>query len=154
MLTTELILEQEKKTALPHFGLNDLNPFIETLKKIGGEDYEKVCVLIKLNHRVIFFHAGQHTTNENNIWIGKKERAVDLFDHSSLYEKYLNKDHEDQFFKDSGLSPKDIAIVGGGLPLIITGTGIVGSLIISGLTDEGDHDLGYRALLDYKAALS
>lgn len=154
MLTTNLVLNQEKEANLPHFGLNDLNPFIDTLKKIGGDDYEKVCVLIKLNHRVVFFHAGNQTSNENNIWIAKKEHTVDLFDHSSLYEKLLNQGQEDQFFKDSGLSPKEVAIVGGGLPISVTNTGIVGSLIISGLTDEGDHDLGYRTLLDYKATIS
>ncbi|MCH5461760.1 hypothetical protein HC026_06630 [Lactobacillus sp. LC28-10] len=153
MLSAEEILNQETETTLPHFGLSDLNDFVDCLQKVGKDDYEKVCVLIKLNKRPVFFHAGKFTTNENNIWISKKEKAVDLFDHSSLYEKAINLNNESEFFTSSGLSPKDVAIVGGGLPIFVADTGIVGSLIISGLTDEGDHNLGYQTLVTFKKSL-
>jgi uncharacterized protein (UPF0303 family) len=154
MLTEQSVLAQEQETVLSHFGLADLNPFIQKLIEISGEDYEQVCVLIKLNKRPVFFHAGVATTNENNVWIAKKEHTVDQFDHSSLYEKLIYTENPAQFYQDSGLSPKDYAIVGGGLPIIVENTGIVGSLIISGLTDTGDHDLGYRTLLAYKSSLN
>lgn len=150
MLNTDKILKQESESSLPHFGLEDLNDFVETLIETGKSNYERVCILIKLNKRPVFFHAGNKTTNENNVWISKKEHTVDLFDHSSLFEKALNADNPEQFFNDSGLSPQEYAIVGGGLPIIVDQVGIVGSLIVSGLTDEEDHELGYNSLLAYK----
>lgn len=154
MLNSNSIMEQEQNSSLPHFGLNDLNDFVETIKTTGKEDYEHVCILIKLNERVVFFHAGQNTTNENNVWINKKENTVDTFDHSSLFEKAINQDDPSQFYADNGLSPKDYAIVGGGLPILVDNTGIVGSLIVSGLTDEEDHELGYTSLISYKEKIS
>lgn len=154
MLNSKLILDQEKDSSLPHFGLNDLNAFVEILKDTSKKNYERVCILIKLNKRVVFFHAGKDTTHENNVWISKKEHTVDTFDHSSLFEKAINQENPKQFYTDSGLSPKDYAIVGGGLPIFVDNTGIVGSLIVSGLTDEEDHELGYNALLAYKQKLN
>ena len=153
MTTTQDILKQESETTLPHFGLADLNNFIATLKEIGNTNYEKVCVLIKLNKRPVFFHAGKFTTNENNIWIRKKENIVDMFDHSSLYEKLLYTNNSEKFYQETGLSPTQFAIVGGGLPIVVKGTGIVGCLIISGLSDVEDHNLGYNSLLAYKKLL-
>lgn len=153
MLKPDEILKQEKNSSLPHFGLEDLDAFVDVLKKVGGTNYQRVCILIKLNQREVFFHAGTSTTNENNLWVRKKENTVDTFDHSSLYEKALYADNAGQFYEDSGFSPKDFAVVGGGLPIFVDNTGIVGSLIVSGLTDEEDHELGYNALLEYKKQL-
>lgn len=153
MLKPEEILAQEQNSSLPHFGLEDLNAFVDVLKKVGGADYERVCILIKLNQREVFFHAGVNTTNENNLWVTKKENTVDTFDHSSLLKKALYLDNPDQFYEESGFSPKDFAIVGGGLPILVDNTGVVGSLIVSGLTDEEDHELGYNALMEYKKQL-
>ncbi|MFB9769202.1 heme-degrading domain-containing protein [Lactiplantibacillus modestisalitolerans] len=151
MLTTEEITQQEQQALLSHFNLADVAPLVESLREIGQEDFEKVCILITINKREVFFRAGTQTTHENNLWIQKKSNVVDAFDHSSLFEKAVYADDPDSFYKGSGLSPKDFAIVGGGFPIGIKNTGIIGSLIVSGLTDEGDHELAYKALLDLKA---
>lgn len=152
MLTLDKVIAQEKETELPHFNLSDVDSLVESLKKIGKDDYNKVCVLIKINKREVFFHAGTETTHENNLWIKKKENVVDAFDHSSMFKKLSYTDDPDAFYKESGLSPKDYAIVGGGYPIAIENTGVIGSLIVSGLTDEGDHELAYNSLLDLKAS--
>lgn len=153
MITAQEVLKQETEIVLPHFGLADLNSFVSILKEIDSTNYEKVCVLIKLNKRPVFFHAGKLTTNENNIWIKKKENVVDMFDHSSLYEKLLYTDKPEKFYQETGLSPTQFAIVGGGIPIIVKDTGIIGSLTISGLSDIEDHDFGCRVLLAYKELL-
>lgn len=151
MLTTDEITNQENQALLSHFNLADVDPLVDSLRKIGKADFERVCILITINKREVFFHAGTQTTHENNLWIQKKANVVDAFDHSSLFEKAVYADDPDSFYKGSGLSPKDFAIVGGGFPIGITNTGIIGSLIVSGLTDEEDHELAYNALLDLKA---
>lgn len=148
------ILKQEKKAELPHFSIKDLDSFIKTIKYVGGSSYNKVCILIKINQRVVFFHAGNNTTNENNDWVNKKSNVVDLFDHSSLYEKLLHLDEESDFYTDNGLNRKEYAIVGGGFPISITNTGIIGSIVISGLTDDEDHNFAFRSLLTFKNILS
>lgn len=154
MVTVDDVLTQEKETELPHFNLDDVDGLVESLKKISKDDFNKVCVLIKINQRVVYFHAGNQTTHENNLWIKKKENVVDAFDHSSLFKKLAYQDNPDDFYKETGLSPKDYAIVGGGYPIAITGTGVIGSVVVSGLTDTGDHELAYNALLDLKSSLN
>ncbi|MFC6323866.1 heme-degrading domain-containing protein [Companilactobacillus baiquanensis] len=154
MITLKDVLAQEKKTELSHFNLKDVDGLVDSLKKIGKDDFNKVCILIKINQRIVYFHAGDQTTNENNLWIKKKENVVDAFDHSSLFKKIAYQDNPESFYKESGLSPKDYAIVGGGYPIAIENTGVIGSLIVSGLTDTGDHELAYNALLDFKSSIN
>lgn len=52
------------------------------------------------------------------------------------------------------MSRRDYAIVGGGFPIGLESTGIIGSLIVSGLTDTEDHDLAYQALIDIQSQQS
>jgi len=151
MLTQTEIIGQEQRALLTHFDLADVDLLVTSLRKLGLKDFDKVCILITINKREVYFHAGTQTTNENNLWIHKKANVVDTFDHSSLLEKAIYADHPADFYTDSGLSPQDYAIVGGGFPIGIQGTGIIGTLIVSGLTDEEDHDLAYRALLDLQS---
>ncbi|WP_260208976.1 heme-degrading domain-containing protein [Lactiplantibacillus pentosus] len=151
MLDQAKIIKQENNASLEHFNLSDVDQLVSSLKKVGQADFDKVCILIKINKRVVFFHAGIHTTNENNLWIHKKENIVDKFDHSSLLEKAIYADDPEAFYANNGLNRSDYAIVGGGFPIEIKNTGTVGSLIVSGLTDEEDHELAYHALLDLQS---
>lgn len=153
MASLDDVLKQEQAAQLPHFNLADVDTLVANLKEIGQADFDRVCILIKINQREVFFHAGTQTTNENNLWIEKKSNVVDAFDHSSLFEKINYADDPQSFYRDGGLSPKDYAIVGGGFPIAVTDTGIIGSLIVSGLTDEEDHKLAYQALLKLKSQL-
>ncbi|MCF6418593.1 heme-degrading domain-containing protein [Furfurilactobacillus milii] len=146
MLSIDEILKQEEAATLDHFGLKDVDRLVEKLKTIGGDEFQRVCILITKNDREVYFHAGTSTTNENNIWIEKKANVVNAYEHSSLLEKAIYADNPDNYYQSNGLSPKDYAIVGGGFPICVQGTGIVGTLIVSGLTDEGDHDLAYKSL--------
>jgi len=148
------ITAQEQTAQLPHFGLADIDTLVADLKTIGQANFNRVCILIKLNQREVFFHAGTQTTNENNLWIRKKANVVATFDHSSLFEKAKYRDDPESFYQKGGLSHRDYAIVGGGFPIGLTGTGIIGSLVVSGLTDEEDHDLAYQALMMLKDQLT
>jgi len=153
MLSLTEILEQEKASQLPYFSLNDIDTLVTALRTVGKTDFDRVCISIKINKREVFFHAGSQTTNENNIWIRKKGNVVDMFDHSSLFEKAKYADNPENFYQKSGLSHQNFAIVGGGFPIGIQKTGTIGSLVVSGLTDEEDHDLAYQALLTLKTQL-
>ena len=72
------------------------------------------------------------------MWINKKLNTVEAFDHSTFY---------------TGFSPKEFTIGGGGFPIFVKDVGVVGSLIISGLTDFEDHQLAYDSLISLKKEL-
>ena len=154
MIDQNKIIGQEKNALLTHFNLDDVDKLVISLKKIGRENFDKVCILIKINKRIVFFHAGTQTTNENNLWIHKKANVVDKFDHSSLFEKAIYEENPDKFYINNGLSRRDYAIVGGGFPIGLESTGRIGSLIVSGLTDTEDHDLAYQALIEIQSQQS
>ena len=61
--------------------------------------------------------------------------------------------NEAKFYQDTGFSPKEFTIGGGGFPIFVKDVGIVGSLIISGLTDFEDHQLAYDSLISLKKEL-
>jgi len=46
------------------------------------------------------------------------------------------------------LSPADFAWVGGSFPITLRGTGVIGSVTVSGLPDREDHQIVVDALCD------
>lgn len=153
-MKAEEVLKQEKDITLPYFGLEQIDQLVAAFREVGGADFQKVAIQLTLNGREVYFHAGTGTNNENNDWVDRKFNVVDMFDHSSLYIKTLWQDNPDDFYESYGLSKRDYCIVGGGLPIIVDKTGVVGILVISGYpNDEDDHKLGYKALMKLKEEL-
>lgn len=81
------ILVQENQASLPKFGLADIDRLAAMVKEKAGNNWDKICLLIALNHRTVYFHAGTQTTAENNNWIKKKLNTVYFFEHSSLLKR-------------------------------------------------------------------
>ncbi len=110
-----------------------------------------VTVDITRNGQQLFHFAMQGTTLDNDEWIRRKNRVVTRFGHSSYYvgialqragqtmeEKYLVSSH-------------DYAAHGGAFPLIIRGVGVVGTVTVSGLPQQEDHQLVVSTLRQFVA---
>ncbi|GAJ26957.1 hypothetical protein JCM15457_1911 [Liquorilactobacillus sucicola DSM 21376 = JCM 15457] len=150
MKSTIEILDQELMATLKHFTLSDVPKLVDAIEKTSKEDYQRIVVEIYKGSRLVFLSAGSKTTFENNLWAKKKHNVVAQYEHSSLYEKAVYKADNKVFFESSGCSAADYAIVGGGFPINVTTVGFSGVLVISGLTDEEDHELAYTALTELK----
>ncbi len=88
------------------------------------------------------FHANlPGTSADNDEWIKRKVRLVYRFGHSSFYMgqmlKQMGKSIEESFL----ISESEFAPHGGCFPIIIKGTGMVGTITVSGLPQEEDHKL-------------
>jgi len=88
------------------------------------------------------FHASlPGTSADNDEWIKRKVRLVYRFGHSSFYMgqmlKQMGKNIEDVFL----IPESEFAPHGGCFPIIIKGTGMVGTITVSGLPQEEDHQL-------------
>lgn len=127
MLSESEVLSQEIESTLPYFNLSLVDKLVNEIKK--------------------------STSSENNMWINKKLNTVEAFDHSTFYKKAVYAGNEAKFYQDTGFSPKEFTIGGGGFPIFVKDVGIVGSLIISGLTDFEDHQLAYDSLISLKKEL-
>jgi uncharacterized protein (UPF0303 family) len=98
------------------------------------------------------FHASlKGTSADNDEWIKRKVRLVYRFGHSSFYVGQLLKS-KGKHIEDAYLIPEsEYAPHGGCFPVIVKGTGMIGTITVSGLAQEEDHKLVVRAIRDHLA---
>ncbi len=98
------------------------------------------------------FHASlPGTSADNDEWVKRKVRLVYRFGHSSFYMGQLLKS-KGKRIEDSYLIPESLyAPHGGCFPVIVKGTGMVGTVTVSGLPQEEDHQLVVQAIREFLA---
>jgi uncharacterized protein (UPF0303 family) len=98
------------------------------------------------------FHASlPGTSPDNDEWIKRKVRLVYRFGHSSFYVGQLLKSKGKSIEQAYLISETEYAPHGGCFPVIVRGTGMVGTITVSGLPQEEDHKLVIQAIRDYLA---
>jgi len=100
------------------------------------------------NHQL--FHASLFGTSaDNDEWIKRKVRLVYRFGHSSFYMGQLLKSKGKRIEEVYLLSESDYAPHGGCFPVIVKGTGMIGTITVSGLPQEEDHKLVVQTIRDF-----
>ncbi len=98
------------------------------------------------------FHASlRGTSPDNDEWVKRKVRLVYRFGRSSFYIGQLLKSKGKRIEEAYLVSETEYAAHGGCFPVIVKGTGIVGTVTVSGLPQEEDHKLVIQAIRDYLA---
>jgi uncharacterized protein (UPF0303 family) len=98
------------------------------------------------------FHASlRGTSADNDEWVKRKVRLVYRFGHSSFYMGQLLKSKGKRIEDAYLLSESDYAPHGGCFPILVKGTGMIGTLTVSGLPQEDDHKLVVEAIRDFLA---
>jgi uncharacterized protein (UPF0303 family) len=96
------------------------------------------------------FHASRPGTSaDNDEWIKRKVRLVKRFGHSSYYMGQLLAQSKESIEKMFLLPESEYAPHGGCFPIIVRGTGMVGTITVSGLPQEEDHRLVVSAIQQY-----
>jgi len=93
----------------------------------------------------LFYAALDGTTPDNAEWVRRKSNVVERF-HRSSYAVGLNLKLKNDTLEARGLPMADYASHGGSFPLAVAGTGVVGSVTVSGLPQRDDHELVVEAL--------
>lgn len=94
----------------------------------------------------LFYAALDGTTPDNAEWVRRKSNVVARFHRSSYAVGMTLKLKGDTLLGRYGLPVVDYAADGGSFPLAVEGTGIVGSVTVSGLPQRDDHNLVVEAL--------
>jgi len=98
------------------------------------------------------FHASlRGTSPDNDEWVKRKVKTVYRFGHSSFYIGQLLKSKGKTIEQSYLVSESEYAPHGGCFPVIVKGTGMVGTLTISGLPQEEDHKLVVQTIRKYLA---
>jgi uncharacterized protein (UPF0303 family) len=129
-----------------------------TAWQIGGQLVERsmrdglpVTIDITRGDHQLFHASLQGTSADNDEWIKRKVRLVNRFGHSSFYMGQLLKSKGKRLEEAYLLPESDYAPHGGCFPIIIKGTGVIGTITVSGLPQEEDHKLVVQTVRDFLA---
>lgn len=142
----DVLLEQERELQFNRFDSELAWRLGSWIVSKARKEGLPIAVDIAVGERCLFHWSSNGATLDNEAWIARKKRTVMRFGHASYYLgrnlAHLNQTAAEKHFVDEA----DYAFHGGCFPIAVRGTGIVGTLTISGLKQEEDHDLAVQAL--------
>ena len=118
---------------------------------IGLERKLPIAVEVRMKDWIVFHASLPGSSPENDWWIGRKARVVNLTGRSTIHERVIAEEQGIDWHAEKGLEDELYAIHGGGLALNVVGLGLTGILIISGLPQVEDHLLGVEVITEYLA---
>ena len=149
--SSEQLLKQEMVLILPSITNSDAIEIGQIATSLGADRSLPLAVEVRIGAWVVYHASLPGSTPENDWWIGRKARVVNLKKHSTMYERVLAEEKGIDWHKENNLLDETHAIHGGGLPLVTKSDGFVGVLIISGLPQIEDHLLGVEVLTEFLA---
>ena len=108
-----------------------------------------ITVDITRNGHQLFHHAMAGTSPDNGHWVRRKNNVVQRYGRSSWHVGTQYRSKGKSFETDSGVNPADFAAHGGAFPLALRGTGVIGTVTVSGLPQQEDHALVTSVLRAY-----
>jgi len=151
-VTLDTIRRQEQALQFTSFD-NDAalaigNKIVEQAKA----DKVAVTIDITINRNPLFFYAMAGTSPNNVDWIRRKSNLVNRTGHASFYVHTEAVNAGRDFDNLPTFDSKDFAAHGGSFPIVVKGTGQVGTITVSGLAGVDDHAMVVRALKWYLKA--
>jgi uncharacterized protein (UPF0303 family) len=135
----EKIAQQEKKLQFQKFDSATAWQIGSALKAEAEKRGVSVAIDIQLGNHPLFSYAMPGTTPDNLDWIRRKKNVVNRY-HRSSYSVGLRHEKLGTTLQNrAGLELKDFAPHGGCFPILLAGTGCVGTITVSGLPQRDDH---------------
>ena len=101
---------------------------------------------VQVTGRTVFMTATDGAAPSQADWIRRKRNVVMRFGRSS-YAVGLQLEFDGQTLEARhGLTLADYAVHGGGFPIVLRGTGLIGSVVASGLAQRVDHAMVVDAI--------
>ena len=145
----QLVLAQEEALRFDHFDYQDAWKLGTILAEKALARKLPVAVEIVLNGYLVFRYGCPGSNISNDIWLQRKVNTVTMMQVSTLHTYYMPLVGQDDICRDWHLKPDTYATLGGGFPIIIKGTGLVGVAAVSGLPHHLDHDLVIDAISEF-----
>ncbi|MFL6350333.1 MAG: heme-degrading domain-containing protein [Bryobacteraceae bacterium] len=141
-----IILKQEQRLQFPTFDEESAWKMGCRLRDMAIARSAPVVIDIRRFGQLLFFCAMAGSTPDNAEWARRKSNVVARFHRSSyglgLELQQTNTSLTDRF----GLVLTEFAAHGGSFPIAIAGSGVIGSVAVSGLPQRADHELVVQAL--------
>ena len=145
----EILREQERKLQFTSFDAETAWTLGTRMRALAQEHAKPVALGIWLATHTLLYTGTNGINASNEDWLRRKRNTVLRFSKSSLLVGMELTNAGTTLEEKQGLSLSDFAAHGGGFPLLLRGTGCVGALVVSGLTQREDHALVVRALSEF-----
>lgn len=145
----ERIALQEKRLRFKQFDANAAWAIGCALKAAAEKRGAAVAIEVQLQGHTLFAHAMSGMTPDNWDWIRRKRNVVMRYYRSSYAIGLRNELAQTTLQAKTGLDPRDYAAHGGCFPIVLEGTGCVGTITVSGLPQREDHNLVVAVLQEY-----
>ena len=142
----EQLLAEHERLQFAHFDFDDACLIGLDLVETARQNRQAVSIDIAVNGQQLFHAALPGTSPDNDQWIVRKNRVVGRFFRSSYYIAQLLAGRGQSMEEAYGLSTSDYAPFGGAVPVTLKGSGVIGSITVSGLPDEDDHRMVVAAI--------
>jgi uncharacterized protein (UPF0303 family) len=149
-LATDLatITRQEAELQFPTFDYDTAWRLGLSLRELALSRKQSIVIDIRRfgqPHQQLFYTA-LGGTPDNARWVQRKSNVVARFHRPSYAIGLLLEQQGRQFAERYSLPDADYAAHGGCFPIHVAGTGIIGAITVSGLTQREDHNLVVEAL--------
>ncbi len=143
----QAVAEQERRLVWARFGAAESWAVGCALREDALRRGAAMTFEVMVAGRLLFWCATDGAAAGQADWIRRKRNTVVRFGRSS-YAMGLEMGMSAKPFAErhAGLELADYAVHGGGVPVVLVGTGCVGSVVASGLHQRVDHGMVVRAM--------
>lgn len=140
---------QEQRLQFSSFDADTAWAIGSRLRQLARERNLSIVIDIQVNNHQLFHVAMPGVTPNNADWVRRKRNLVEHY-HCSSYLMKLRLQHQKVNLEDkTGLSPRDLVAAGGSFPILLKGTGCVGTITVSGLAQRNDHALVVEVIAEH-----
>lgn len=143
----ELMAEQEKGLVFSQFNGDVAWALGSRLREIAMRKGRPVAMGVWMAGQTLFYATTAGTTTGNEDWLRRKRRTVERFARSSYRVGTEMRRDGTTIEAKHGLTLAEYADHGGGFPITLEGTGVIGAVVLSGLVQREDHALVVEALM-------
>lgn len=149
--TSEGLALEARTLILPSLTQAEAIEIGQIAANFGFDRMLPIAIEVRLKDWIVFHISLPGSLPDNDTWMARKARVVMATGNSTIYERVLAEEQGIDWYEATGRPEVTHAIHGGGLPLNVTGLGLTGILLISGLPQVDDHLLGVEVIAEFLA---
>ena len=146
--TLESLAAEQEKILLDGFSFDFAWELGSRMRAKAVSRKAPVAIEVASGGTVIFTTLLPGASPDNFAWTSRKRAVALRFQKSSLFMRLQAEAKPYDFHQRFRLPSTDFAASGGGVPLILTGGAVVGTVGVSGLPDVEDHALATTTLME------
>jgi uncharacterized protein (UPF0303 family) len=149
-LTSAELRIQEAELSFPNFDNYAAIALGILSAQVAGQRQLPLAIEIRIGEWTVFKAALPGSSPNNDGWIARKARVVELTQHSTMHERVRSEEDGSDWHAAHGVEDATHAIHGGGIPIFNLEGEHVATLLISGLPQVEDHNFGIEMLMRFK----